>query len=52
MARPGDQINTTVNRYNIPVDQNYGQGSGPAQPSFSFHGTDYWAQGITLGLQF
>jgi hypothetical protein len=50
VVRPGDQINRNLN-----LTQNVVQGSGtlvgPAQPSFAFHGTDYWAQGISFGLQ-
>jgi hypothetical protein len=53
VSRPGNLIDTTVNRYNVPTDQLFGTGGGPARPAFQgFRGSDYWAQGITFGLEF
>jgi hypothetical protein len=48
VARPGDQINRNLNLTQVlgtpPI--------GPAQPSPLFRHTDFWAQGITFGLEF
>ena len=53
VARSGDQINSTINLSQIP-----GLGAGslpgagtPAQPAFAFRNDNFWAQGITLGLE-
>ena len=47
-VRPGDQFSTLVNPTFIP-------GNGPAQgaalPSYPMHTTDFWAQGVTFGLE-
>ena len=50
VARPGQQIDTLVN-----TSQLLRQGGAavvPANPARIFHDTDYWAQGINLGLEF
>lgn len=47
VARPGDQINRSINPTQLPP----GVLAGPAQPSYVFRGTDFWAQGVNLGLQ-
>lgn len=52
VARPGDQIDLTVNRSAIPTSGLYGMGPASNQPAFTFHSTDYWAQGINIGLLF
>ncbi len=52
VARPGTLIDRTVNRFNVATDQNFGQGIGPARPAFTFRDTDFWAHGITAGLEF
>ena len=52
VVRPGDVIDRTVNRFAVPSDQNFGLGTGPARPAFTFHATDYWAQGLNFGLEF
>jgi hypothetical protein len=52
VARPGDQINRNVN----PTQTvSYGNdppvtGIGPAQPTFSFRTTDFWAQTLSVGF--
>ncbi len=48
VARPGDQIDTEVNSTQLPP----GTLTGPARPSFAFHTSDYWAQGLNAGLEF
>jgi hypothetical protein len=46
VARPGNQIDTTVNPNLIPPSQP----GGPQRPIFAEHGSDFWAQGIQFGL--
>lgn len=54
VARPGGQINRNIN-----PTQNVAYGNdppvtpiGPAEPSFSFNTTDFWAQTISVGLAY
>ena len=52
-VRPGDQVNRTVNPNFVPVSQQFGTLTGTAlQPAPSFQRTDFWVQGINLGLEF
>jgi hypothetical protein len=47
VALAADQIDTTVN-----LTQAGGNPLvGPARPAFAFRETDYWLQGLTLGVQ-
>ena len=48
VARPGDQINTDLNASQFPP----GTLSGAARPNFVFHTTDFWAQGLNVGLEY
>ena len=48
VVRAGDIIDTTVNQSLLPAPQ----GNGPARPSFAFADTDFWAQGLSLGLDY
>jgi hypothetical protein len=50
VARPGDQVNTTVNTALVPASPTFGTPGGAAQPSPLFNRTDYWAQGVNVGL--
>jgi hypothetical protein len=51
VARPGDQIDRNINRTQLPTSQTYNPGAGgPNSPGFTFHGSDFWAQGFTAGL--
>jgi hypothetical protein len=43
----GDQIDLAVNPSQLPP----GTLTGPARPAFMPHATDFWAQGVTLGLE-
>ena len=43
----GDQIDRGVN-----LSQNAGPLIGAARPAFAFHCTDYWVQGINVGVQY
>jgi hypothetical protein len=47
VARPGDQIDRTVNLSQLPP----GPLVGPLRPEFAFVFTDFWAQGLTFGLE-
>ena len=52
VARPGQQIDRRVNGNNVATDANFGGSGGPATPGFSFVHSNYWAQGLNLGLEF
>jgi hypothetical protein len=52
VARPGSQIDRSVNPSQIPTGTAAATLTGPARPAFVFHDTDFWAQGINLGLEF
>jgi hypothetical protein len=54
VLRPGNQINHNVNlSQNAVLDPN-GVGTlvGPAQPAFLLNRSDFWAQGVSIGLEF
>jgi len=48
VVRPGDQIDRNVNPTYQP---NNGPPQGAALPAFQFRTTDFWAQGLTAGLE-
>jgi hypothetical protein len=48
VARAGQQIDFGVNQRLMAG----GPGGGPARPAFAFNATDFWAQGITAGVEF
>ncbi len=48
VVRPGDQVDLVVNSTQLPP----GTLAGPARPAFSFHTTDFWAQGLNFGIEF
>lgn len=48
VARPGDQIDLGVNSTRTPVS--LVPASGPARPQFTFRDSDFWAQGINVGV--
>jgi hypothetical protein len=52
VARPGAEIDRGLNLTQSPVS-NIGNGSlqGPARPSPLFNHTDYWAEGVSFGLE-
>jgi len=54
VIRPGNQINRTIN---TSQDTAYTEDPaarlrGPAQPTFKFNSSDFWAQGVNVGLAF
>jgi hypothetical protein len=51
VARAGEPIDPVVNVTQFPIISGAGPLVGPARPAFSFHGTDFWAQGLNLGLE-
>jgi hypothetical protein len=54
VVRPGNQINRNINTTQTAswtVDPN-AEPQGPAQPTFKFNSSDFWAQGINVGLMF
>jgi len=51
-ARAGEQIDPVVNVSQFPIRSGDGPLVGPARPAFGFDGTDFWAQGVSLGLEF
>jgi hypothetical protein len=48
VVRPGNAIDRTVNTNLLapPI------GGGPNRPAFAFRGSDFWAQGATVGVEF
>lgn len=51
VARPGAQVDTTLNPGSVPTDASFGT-PGPNQPTFAFHQSSFWAQGLNFGLEF
>jgi len=54
VARPGNQIDRTINPTGISsfTAEPPAPFSGPARPAFKFNGSDFWAQGLNVGLTF
>ncbi|HKA35930.1 MAG TPA: BBP7 family outer membrane beta-barrel protein [Thermoanaerobaculia bacterium] len=54
VARPGDQINRTINTTQSVswTGELNAALKGPAEPSFDFHGSSFWAHGLNAGLTF
>jgi hypothetical protein len=54
VARPGDQIDTNLDIAQFPNPANPAgtQPTATQRPAFQLHTTDYWAQGVNLGLDF
>jgi hypothetical protein len=51
VARPGQLIDRSVNRTLIPSSQVFNPAvPGPRAPGFSWTGTDFWAQGVNIGI--
>ena len=51
VARPGNQIDRSVNTSLVPSDPLYGMPGGTNRPAANVASSDFWAQGINLGLQ-
>ncbi len=52
VVRPVDQIDFGINPTQLPTAAGPGTLVGPARPAFNFHETDFWAQGVNLGVMF
>ena len=52
VVRPGDQIDPTINVNQVPTSKSFGAAGGPSRPAFSFHGSEFWAQGVSFGMEF
>jgi len=52
VARPGGQIDRAVNRSQIPGIDGPRALEGPARPAFLFDRSDFWSQGVSLGVRF
>jgi hypothetical protein len=51
-VRPGDQIDLAVNPTQLPTTRPTTGLVGPARPAVLFNDTDFWAQGVSAGLEF
>jgi hypothetical protein len=51
VVRPGDQIDRVVNPTLLPTTGGAGVALPPARPAFSFHDSDFWAQGVSFGVE-
>jgi hypothetical protein len=51
VARAGDQVNLRVNPRQVPSSLEFGHGGGTLQPLPALHDSDFWAQGLTFGLE-
>jgi hypothetical protein len=52
VVRPGDQIDRAVNPTQLPVSAAAPLLTGPARPVPLLRDTDFWAQGISFGVEF
>lgn len=50
VVRPGDTISRRIDTRQIPTDFTFNPSIHPNTPGFTFNTTDYWIQGITLGV--
>ena len=50
-VRPGDQIDRTLNPSQIPLVGQGGPLVGPDRPRAVIHHTDFWVQGLVIGLE-
>ena len=52
VPRAPGQLNRTINPFGVPAITGDPPGPrlGPAQPSFKFQSSDFWAQGLNVGL--
>ena len=52
VVRPGDQVDVGLSGTQIPTDTRFNPQAGPARPAVAFRDTDFWAQGVSFGLEF
>lgn len=51
VVRPGNQVDNHINTTQVPTDANFVAGARPAFPTRLFNQSDFWAQGISVGLE-
>jgi hypothetical protein len=51
VASAGGQIDPVINVTQFPIRSGNSPLVGPARPAFNFDGTDFWAQGLNVGLE-
>lgn len=52
VVRPGTMIDRTINSNQIPVSETYQDAGGSARPVQRFDRSDFWAQGLSAGIEF
>jgi hypothetical protein len=52
VARPGQEIDRVINTSQLPSVLGPGMLKGPARPAYTGATTDFWAQGVNVGLEF
>ena len=54
VVRPGKQIDRSINdTQSVAISEDpAARLAGPARPSFKFNGSDFWAQGVNVGLEY
>jgi hypothetical protein len=50
VVRPGEQLNFQINPTTLVTSPNFGAVFGPQVPGATLNQTDFWAQGLNLGL--
>ncbi len=50
-VRPGDQIDRTVNFGQVPLFGGSGSFTGPERPQLAVKSTDFWLQGLIIGME-
>ena len=51
VARPGSQVNTTINPALVPSSPGYGSPSGPGQPHVLTKQDDFWVHGVRFMVE-
>lgn len=51
VARAGEQIDPVINTTQFPIRSGDGPLVGPARPAFTLDRSDFWAQGLSIGLE-
>lgn len=52
VVRPGEHINPNVNTGFVPTTLSFGVQTPPLQPSLLTRRDDFWAQGVSFGMEF
>lgn len=52
VVRPGDQMDRNVNTAQSPLSPNFSPTGSSAPPTRMFNRSEFWAHGVTLGLEF